>query len=226
MKNSFFNPESWLWKPFGKLADFLILSALWIFSCIPIITIGSSFTALYDCSAHCVKNEETGMFSRYFRTLRRELIPGMLSFLLWSVIIGIMFTFIRNFTSTADSTVFNLVIVYAATFLLILVVGIAFWVFPLLSRFTFNIVDLNLTAFHLAIINLPRTIILSVCTSLTIWLCLRFWIPLMIAPGIYGFLSAHILEPIFKKYEELQETEDSTDNQEKSIKNNSQGEQP
>ena len=206
MKNNLFNPENWIWQPFGKVMDFLILSALWIFSSIPIMTIGSALTALYDCSAHCVKNGEKGMFSRYFRTLRRELLPGMLSFLLWTVIIGGIFAFIRSFTASANPTTFNLIIAYAIVLLLVLVVGIAFWVFPLLSRFTFSIVDLNLTAIRLAIVHLPRTIALGVCTSLTIWLCLRFWIPLMVAPGIYGLLSAYILEPVFKKYEDSQKT--------------------
>ena len=206
MKNNLFNPENWIWQPFGKVMDFLILSALWIFSSIPLVTIGSALTALYDCSAHCVKNGEKGMFSRYFRTLRRELLPGMLSFLLWAVIIGGIFAFIRNFTASANPTTFNLIIAYAIVLLLVLVVGIAFWVFPLLSRFTFSIVDLNLTAIRLAIVHLPRTIALGVCTSLTIWVCLRFWIPLMIVPGIYGLLSAYILEPIFKKYEDSQKT--------------------
>ena len=202
MKNSLFNPENWLWKPFGKVADFLILSALWIFTSIPIVTVGASFTALYDCSAHCVKNGEDGMFSRYFRTFKRELIPSALSALLWAFIIGGVFALIRSFTATANSTSFNLVLAYAAVFLLAFVIGTAFWVFPLLSRFTFSIVDLNLTAFRLAIAYFPRTIALGICTFAITWICLQFWIPLMVAPGIYGLLSAYILEPVFKKFEE------------------------
>ena len=207
MNNSLFNPENWLWKPFGKVADFLILSALWIFSCIPIITIGSATTALYDCSAHCVKNGDDGMFSRYFRTFRRELIPGMLTFLLWTIVLGGTFSFIRFFTANAVPTTFNMVIAYATLFILVLFIGIAFWTFPLLSRFTFSIIDLNITAIQLAFAHLPRTIALGVCTFLSIWLCIRFWIPLMIVPGIYGLLSAYILEPVFKKYEDSQKTE-------------------
>lgn len=207
MKNSLFNPENWLWQPFGKIADFLILSALWIFSSIPIVTIGSSMTALYDCSAHCVKDGDSGMLARYFRTLKRELIPSLLSFILWAIIIGATFTLVRSFTASAEPTTFNMVLAYAGVFLLVLVIGIAAWVFPLLSRFTFSVVDLNLTAFRLAVANLPRTIALGICTSLSVWLCLILWIPLMIIPGIYGLLAAYILEPVFKKYEDIQVTE-------------------
>lgn len=204
MKNSLFNPENWLWQPFGKVADILILNALWLFSCIPVLTIGAALTALYDCSARCVKTGDKGMLSRYFRTYRRELLPGFLSFLLWAIIIGVTFSSLRMFTATAAPTTFNLIIAYAAVSMLVLVVGIASWVFPLLSRFTFGIADLNLTAFRLAIAHLPQTIALGVCTSFTIWICLRLWIPLMIAPGVYGLICAYILEPIFKKYEDQQ----------------------
>ena len=211
MKNSLFNPENWLWQPFGKVTDILILSALWLFTSLPIVTIGSAFTALYDCSAHCVKNGEKGLLSRYFRTYRRELLPGALSFLLWAVILGGTFSLIRIFTGNADGTSVNVAIAYASTFLLVLLVGIAFWVFPLLSRFTFSVVDLNLTAVRLAIAYLPRTILLGACTSITIWACLRFWIPLMFAPGVYGLLSAYILEPVFKKYDNSQENEAETE---------------
>ena len=211
MKNSLFNPENWLWQPFGKVADFLILSGLWLFSCIPIVTIGSSLTALYDCSAHCIKDGDKGMFSRYFRTLKRELIPSLISFLLWTSVIGGTYLLIRSFTSNADSTTWNLVIAYASIFILVFEVGIASWVFPLLSRFTFSVVDLNSTAIRIALANLPRTIALGVCTSLTIWICLHFWIPLLAAPGICGFIATYLLEPVFSKYDGRQEAENETD---------------
>ena len=68
MSNSFFNPENWLWKPFGKIADHLILSALWLLCSVPIVTAGAASTALYDCAAHCTLGGEPGMLSRFFRT--------------------------------------------------------------------------------------------------------------------------------------------------------------
>ena len=214
MKNSLFNPENWLWQPFGKVADFLILSGLWIFSCIPVITVGSALTALYDCGARCIKNGDKDMLPRYLRTFKRELIPSTLSFLLWAVIIGGTYSFIRSFTTTADSTTINIVIAYACVCLLVLFVGIAAWVFPLLSRFTFDVVGLNITAIRLAIAHLPRTIALGIILSLTIWLCLLLWVPLMVAPGIYGLISAYILEPVFQKYDDSQISELETDENE------------
>lgn len=214
MKNSLFNPENWLWQPFGKVADFLILSALWIFSSIPIITIGSAFTALYDCSARNVKNGDKDMLARYFRTYKREFVPSALSLLIWAAIIGGAYALIRHFTATAEATPFHMVIAYASVCLLVFLVGIAAWVFPLLSRFTFDVAGLNITAFRLAIANLPRTIALGVLLSFTIWISLRLWIPLMVAPGIYGLISAYIIEPVFQTYDDSLKPENEADENE------------
>ena len=201
MKNSLFNAENWLWQPFGKVADFLILSGLWLLCSIPIFTAGAAFAALYDCCARCVRGKEPDLFSRFFRTFRRELVQGTLSFLLWAAILGGAVLLIRQFTATAEGTSLNLTVAYTMAFLLALLVGIAAWVFPLLSRFTFGFSGLQVTALRLALAHLPRTIILAAVTCAAGWICLRLLLPVMIVPGIAGTLSAYILEPVFQKYE-------------------------
>ena len=47
---SLFNPESFLWKPFGYIGDLVVLSLLWVCS-IPVVTLGASSAALYDDGA-------------------------------------------------------------------------------------------------------------------------------------------------------------------------------
>ena len=86
-------------------------------------------------------------------------------------------------------------------FLLAAVVGVASWVFPLQSRFTFRFAGLNAAAVRLALAHLPRTIALSAVSISAGWICLRFWLPVMVVPGMAGLLSAYILEPVFKAYE-------------------------
>lgn len=201
MGNSLFNPESWLWQPFGKIADYLILSALWLLCSIPIVTMGAASAAVYDCCARCVLGGEQNLFSRFFRTFRRELVQGGLSLLLWAAILGGGVYLVRQFTGLAANTPMNLALSYAMALLLALLVGIFAWVLPLLSRFTFSFADLQLTALRLSMAHLPRTVALAAVTVALGWLCLRFLLPLMIVPGILGALSAQILEPVFQMYE-------------------------
>ena len=208
MKNSLFNPENWIWTPFGWVADFLILSCLWLLCSIPVVTAGAAFAALYDCTARCMIGGEREMFSRFFRTFRRELKQGSLSFVLWAVILGGAAALVRGFTGSAAGTDGNLMIAYACVICLGMLTGIGAWVFPLLSRFTFSFGSLQAAALKMAVGYLPRTVLLAAVNIGAGWLCLRYLMPVMIVPGIAAFCSAAILEPVFKKYE----TADSGEN--------------
>ena len=201
MKHNLFNSESFVWQPFGWVADFLILSCLWTICSIPVLTAGAATAAMYDCCARCLKEGERELFSRYFRTFRRELRGSIPSTLLWTAVLGGLYFLVRSFTASAEGTNVNLMIAYSMVIFLALVVGFASWVFPLLSRFTFGFASLNLTALRLAMAHLPRTIALAAVNIAAIWVCLRFLMPVMIVPGFAGLLSAYILEPVFKPYE-------------------------
>ena len=201
MKNSLFNSENWIWQPFGLVADFLILSCLWLLCSIPVLTVGAASAAMYDCCARCIKDGDRALFSRFFRTFRRELLKSIPSTLLWAAILGLLFFLIRSFTGSAAGTDINLVLAYAMVVFLAVAVGIASWVFPLLSRFTFDFASLNMTAIRLALAHLPRTMALGAVNIAAGWLCLRLLMPVMVAPGIAALLSAYLLEPVFKPYE-------------------------
>lgn len=201
MKNSLFNSENWIWQPFGLVADFLILSCLWLIFSIPMVTVGAASAAMYDCCARCIKDGDRALFSRFFRTFRRELLKSIPSTLLWAAILGLLFFLIRSFTGSATDTDINLVLAYAMVVFLAVAVGIASWVFPLLSRFTFDFASLNMTAIRLALAHLPRTMALGAVNIAAGWLCLRLLMPVMVAPGIAALLSAYLLEPVFKPYE-------------------------
>ena len=208
MKNSLFNSENWLWSPFGLIADFLILSCLWLLCSIPVLTLGAATAAMYDCCARCIKDGDRAMFSRFFRTFRRELPNSIPSVLLWAAILGGAYLLVRCFTASAAATGTNLAIAYCLAILLAVVVGIAAWVFPLLSRFTFGFAGLNLTAVRLALAHMPRTMALGAVNVAAGWICLRFLMPVMVVPGIASLLSAYLLEPVFKPYEAGETGED------------------
>ena len=201
MGNTFFSSENWLWKPFGKIADYLILSGLWLLCSIPIVTAGAATTALYDCAARCVAGGEQQMFSRFVRTFRRELKLGTLSLALWGLILGGGVMLLRAFTGSAAGTNANVMAAYAMAFGLALVFGIAAWVFPLLSRFTFGFGSLQAMAVKMALAYLPRTVLLAAVNLAGVWLCLRFLLPVMIVPGLAAYFIAVILVPVFHKYE-------------------------
>jgi len=84
--SGFFNPDNWLWKFFGKIYDFFGLSCMWVLCSMPLVTVGPASIALYDAAAHCLRGDETKLAKRFFRTFKKELVPGILLTLVWAAI--------------------------------------------------------------------------------------------------------------------------------------------
>ncbi len=205
----FFSNENWIWKPFDYIADVFLLSGIWFVCSLPVITIGATTTALYDCCARCVRGHDRQMFARYFRTAKREFVPATLSVLLWSAIVWLGYLLVKAYGNHVAVTDASVALTTAMLLLLTVVVGIAGWVLPLLSRFTFSIGQLQITAVKLALAHLPRTMILGIVTVLAGYLCIRFWVPFIFLPAVLGLICTWIIEPVFRAYmeEETEETE-------------------
>lgn len=204
--NSFFSRDNWIWSPFSWIADMVILSCLWVICSIPLLTIGASTAALYDCAARCVRGGDEKMFARFFRTFRRELVQSIPSLLLWCVVIAGGYAAISAYGNNVTVTGTSTAITTGLLLLLTVVVGIAAWVYPLLSRFTMSFTSLNLMAVRLALIHLPRTMALGIATVLSAFLCLQFIAPLFFLPAILVWIWTLLLEGVFRTYEDSNET--------------------
>lgn len=210
---TFFNPDNWLWKGFGRLADYFLLSACWLLCSIPLVTTGAASIALYDTVAHCVKGGEGEMLARFFRTLKNELLRGILLTVFWGVIaLGLNFGY-QVLSQMEGSTMGLISTVYF--FALLLPLGCVCWCVALESRFTNSFGQLLKNSLTFTFGHLPQTLIISVILVLTINLCANMPFFLMIVPGLAAHLQSHAIEKVFKKYmpedeeesiEEAQET--------------------
>ncbi len=196
----FFSNENWIWKPFDYIADVVILSGMWFVCSLPIVTLGAATTALYDCCARCVRGKDTALFSRFFRTAKRELLPAAFSVILWSAIIALGYFLVKAYGNSVQITDSSVVMTTAMLLLLTVVVGIACWVLPVLSRFTFSFGQLQITAVKLAIAHLPRTMLLGISTVCAGYVCIQFWFPFLFLPAVLVLLWTWLLEPVFQKY--------------------------
>ena len=197
----FFSRDNWLWNPFSWIADMVVLSCLWVICSVPLLTIGASTAALYDCAARCVRGTDEKIFARFFRTFRRELVQSVPSLLLWCAVIVGGYAAISLYGNNVSVTSASVAITTALLLLLTVLVGVAAWVFPLLSRFTFGVVQLNVMAIKLALIHLPRTMALGMITVLAAFLCAQFIAPLFVLPGVLAWVWTLLLERVFRKYE-------------------------
>lgn len=200
MGSRLFNANNWVWKPFGWIGDIFIASGLWFLCSLPLFTMGAATTALYDCMVHCTRHNDGSVFTRFFRTFKKEFSTATLSTLLWAAVLGLGYLAVRTFGSHAAPTDGAVVLTVAALVVLAAVVGIVCWVFPLLSRFTFGLGNLNATAVKLALGHMPATLALGIVTVLAGYLCLQFWLPFLFLPALTALIWSLLLEPVFQKY--------------------------
>ena len=193
--SGFFNPENWLWKFFGKAFDFFGLSSMWLLSSLFIVTAGPASIACYDAASHCLVRGEPNMAGRFFRTLKRELLPGILLTLVWGVIFFVLWTGYQIVFQMAQPIV---TVVYY--FSLFIPVGVLCWLIPIQSRFVYKFGQLHKMAFIFALRYLPRTAVMVALALVTLELCMDFPFFLIFFPGILTYLHALLIEKVFQKY--------------------------
>jgi len=189
-----FNPESNFWKPFGYLVDIFLLSLCWLICSIPVITIGAASTALYDATIHTIRFKEGGTYARFFRTFKNEFKLSTLSWLMWMVIWATGF-YVLRFAAGINS-----LFLMAGLVLMLLPTGMMCWVFPILSRFTYDFSSLNKTAVAFAGIHIVSTLVVALSTVITVYFCVWLWLPALFMPALLMLFWSIFMEKTFKKY--------------------------
>lgn len=202
MSSGIFNPQNRFWRTLDHFADLLILSLLWLFFSLPLVTVGAATTALYDAVAHCVRGTEPLPWKRFWQTFRKELPCAAIVTVAWGALLGLLVWALELIwaAAAAGSAAAPLVLVFCLV-LMILPVGAACWMFPLLSRFTFRPVGLMMTALRLAVGCLPRTVacvLIAAVSAVLVWMLLA---PVVILPGVAAWLFAALMEPVFCRYQ-------------------------
>ena len=196
--NRLFNTETSLWRFFGVVGDLVILSLLWTLCSLPVFTLGASSTALYNTVAHVVRRKESGLFSRFFETFRREFKTASLCTLLWSAAVLVLVLGYGLLSRSGEiSGLFNVFFVLLVFLLLFPLC----WIFPLLSRFTFSFASLNRTALRISVSNILRSAAMALLVMISLFVCARNLYFVFFASGLTSWICSFLIEPVFEKYE-------------------------
>lgn len=169
----------------NKLTDLIILNILFIITCLPIITIGTSFTALYQTTMRIADNTESYITKNYFIYWKQNLKQGTL---LWIPSLVLLTLCILNLCllPSMPPTLYRTISLYLQFVLLFLLYGILLYSFSLPAEYRCSLSNTIRNASLIAFKHLPVTC-LCICISV---------LPLslnLLIPKITGW----ILSPIF-----------------------------
>ena len=183
------------------MVDVCGLSIVWIFLCLPVVTIGPATAALYYTVVKCVRGRESGAFGYYFRSFLSGFKTGLLATLAVlpaALLLWMGHDVVRWYGTNLGGAAYILYVAYY--FALIVPGGVLCWLFPLLGRFEYSLKDLFRTALQLSIAHLPSTVVVVLLTAQTAVFCLERWWPVLFMPSVAMLLVSLFTERIFAKY--------------------------
>ncbi len=197
----FFSGDNILFRTCEQLFDLLLLSVIWAMLCVPIVTIGPATTALYYSVVKCVRHNEKGTLLNFWMSFKQNFKVGAIAGCI-TVGCGIVLLLCHNIITVLvqeGDTVGN-VLYYAESVILVLVLGLALWLAPILSRFTLGVGQLFLTALQVGIKHLPSTIAVSLLFLAVARITMVFISPLLLTPALCTLVISLFYERVFKKY--------------------------
>lgn len=203
MLNKIFNPENGFWKPMGILVDVFAFSLMWLVCAATVVLLGPGTTALYDAMARHLRKGALGGYVRFWESLKANFkvgCPAGLAVVVLGYALVKLHGALYAAAITGDRFMFALYIAFWVLF--VVICGIAAYIFPVLSRFTFGVGGLLAASVKLAFVHPLTTLGLGVLTGGCIMLCIVYWLPGLVLPYVWAWLASFLLERVFKPYME------------------------
>lgn len=195
-----FNMDNAFFRFMGKAVDCILLSLLWLVCCIPIVTAGAATTALYYTVNKVIRHDRGYIWSEYWHAFGTNFKQ---STLVWLIVVVVLFLLTMDIIimyqrAKNGETAGAFYIVFIA--MLILALMWMGYLFPYIARFENKTKAVLKNAGFMAILNLPRTVLMFLLFGVAV-LAVIFIPPLiLILPAVYMLLINRVVEKVFVKY--------------------------
>ena len=196
-----------------RVGDLMILNLLFILCSLPVVTLGASLTALHRVTQNMLFEQEEPLLKAFFRAFRQNFRQSTLAWLVELVVIVSLVCDVLLVMAYFDGGLAKAMYILVAV-LAILVAGVFSYLMPLIARYENGMRQQVNNAVVLAIIKLPKTVLLTLLNLLPVILLLIsvpvfvqtliFWV--IIGFAFVSFLTSSILKPVFQQLEKGNES--------------------
>jgi len=200
MFRNLFRPDSPLMIVMTQITDCIFLSLFWVLGCMPVVTVGTSFAAMYDAVYRGFRRGEKNCWQAFVVSFRRNWRDGIVPTVVFlAAAAALVSGGIRLWNSAVYGQVSWTVFSVGAFFGVVLL-GVLSVLFPLLSRFENSTAMLLKNTVLLAAANLPRTLGLGLLNAVSAFLCVRYVFPVFFLPALAALIGTLLIEPMFKPF--------------------------
>ena len=183
-----------------QITDCIFLSLFWLLGCIPVVTIGASFAALYDATFRGFRQGDKHCWSRFGQVYKDNWKASIVPTLVFLAGVSALTKALIALWNSAVAGAVSWMLFSGGAFVGVLILGILSLMFPVLSRFENSFSGLQKNTFFLAMAHLPRTLILGMLNAVAALLCVRYIFPLFFLPSLTALIGSLLIEPMFKPY--------------------------
>jgi len=195
---NFFSTDGLFYKYGTILADIMLVSLLWFVFSLPIVTIGASTTAAYYVCTKRVTNGDSSVLSDFWHSFRRNwwlAVRVFVTVLALGLLAYMNFLSMNLFSGTLRLFLFSAQIVLVLELLLI-----SLYLFPLLARFDMKFTQLFKAAFLMANRHLLTTLGLVAISLGFLFLAAQYFMLAFLVPGCFCFLTSYLFVRVFRRY--------------------------
>lgn len=208
----FFNSENRFWSAVNSAVDAILLNIMWLFTCIPVFTIGAATTAFYYTTHKVIRNQRSGIWKEYWASFKGNFKQATK---IWVLFFAIFFVFYFDISICSEYLKTGDSIGTLAYFFVVLAALALVWfmyVFAYLARFEDNTKTTLKNAAIMAITNPGYSLIVLVVLLAALYVC--WWLMLFtwFVPALAMVFINLALERVFRKYmteEELLEEQEN-----------------
>ena len=194
--------DSPVMRVLGRLGDIIILNMIFVVGCIPVITIGTSLSALYAVAMKMARGEDPSVW--------KEFRPATICWLVMAVIAILLFVDFRiiGVLKRSSESMYSIMRIVLAVILGMWMLMFQY-LFPYIARFENGIFATLRNALLLAAAHIPSTIvivglsvgslILTLFTSRSFVIASIIWV--FFGFAVLAYVQAFLLCRIFEKYE-------------------------
>ena len=200
MFRKFLNPDNALMITMTQITDCIFLSIFWLLGCVPVVTLGASFAALYDSTCRGFRKGDKHCWGRFLQVYRENWKAGILPTVVFLAAATLLTKLLVGLWNAAVAGSLPWMAFSGMAFVGVLVVGILSILFPMLSRFENSFPVLLKNTLFLGLANLPRTLALGLLNTVSALLCAVYVLPLFVLPSLAALIGSLFIEPMFKPF--------------------------
>ena len=167
----FFNLDGPVFVWLNRIADIMILNIIFLVFCIPVVTIGASFTAMSYVTLKMSEGKEGYIIRSFWKSFRQNFRQSTIMWLIlaaFGALLGVDFYMVQQASGTSWTIMQYIIFVGALIWVILFL-----YAFPLQARFFNPVMTTLRNALLVAFANAPRLILMiAVCAGavvITLW---------------------------------------------------------